>query len=125
MIDTTTYKAELEQQLAEVTAELRSVGVHTKGNPSDWVAIPEGGDTNEADTDLIADAVEESDERQAIVADLEGRYNDIIRALKKIADGTFGTCEISGEPIELDRLAANPAARTCKSHMNDASTLPL
>ena len=35
-----------------------------------------------------------------------------------IAAGTYGTCEVSGEQIEEDRLEADPAARTCKAHMN-------
>jgi RNA polymerase-binding transcription factor DksA len=33
-------------------------------------------------------------------------------------NGTYGVCEKSGKPIELDRLMANPAARTCKEMMN-------
>lgn len=33
-------------------------------------------------------------------------------ALKKIDDGTYGVCEISGEPIPLPRLKAMPYATT-------------
>jgi RNA polymerase-binding transcription factor DksA len=45
--------------------------------------------------------------------------NDVKGALTKIAEGKFGMCETGGDhPIEADRLAANPAARTCKEHMN-------
>jgi RNA polymerase-binding transcription factor DksA len=53
------------------------------------------------------------------VAELELRLKDINDALNKIerADGSYGKCETSGEMIEEDRLMANPAARTCKLHM--------
>ncbi|MEK7091498.1 MAG: TraR/DksA C4-type zinc finger protein [Patescibacteria group bacterium] len=39
-------------------------------------------------------------------------------ALAKIDAGNYGLCEISQEPIELDRLEANPSARTCKKHLD-------
>ncbi|MCA9353454.1 TraR/DksA C4-type zinc finger protein [Candidatus Nomurabacteria bacterium] len=39
-------------------------------------------------------------------------------ALKRIENGTYGTCSVCGEKIEEDRLGANPAADTCKAHMN-------
>jgi len=69
----------------------------------------------------VADRTEEYDERRATLATLEGRYNNIRLALKKITDGNYGICEVSGEPIEEDRLEANPAARTCKAHMEETS----
>lgn len=34
----------------------------------------------------------------------------IERALEKVADGTYGICDISGEPIPLPRLEAIPYA---------------
>ncbi len=117
------YMKELEAELAELTRELTSIGIHNPENPSDWIAVPEGVDANQSDTDLLADVVEEWDERAALVATLERRYNDITRALAKITAGTFGTCEICSAPIESDRLEVNPSARTCKAHMNDEGTL--
>ena len=37
--------------------------------------------------------------------------------------GTYGSCEISGEAIEVERLEANPAARTCKAHIEREAEL--
>ena len=65
------------------------------------------------------------EERRATLSALETEYRDIKRALQKIADGNYGTCEICGEPIEEDRLNFKPTARTCTKHMNDESQLPL
>ncbi len=117
------YTQELTKMLLNVTNDLKTVGIHNPENPADWLAVPEGVDANQSDPDLLADVVEEWDERAALVATLERQYNDITRALTKIKEGTYGTCETCGETIEADRLTANPAARTCKAHMNDEGNL--
>ena len=123
-LDTQTYRERLEVLLKELTEELTSVGIHNPKNPQDWIAVPEAFDTSEPDQNLAADTVEEWDERRALVATLETRYNNITRALSKIDTGTFGFCEVCGAPIEADRLNANPAARTDKAHRDDEGTLP-
>jgi RNA polymerase-binding transcription factor DksA len=79
----------------------------------------------DSDSNNIADFGEEADERIATLAELETRYRNVVRALEKIEAGTFGLCEISGEPIEEARLNANPAARTCVAHREDEYDLPL
>lgn len=123
-IDTNAYKTALEAELAQVTSELETIGIHNPENPSDWIATPEDDEGGEADPNIAADRVEDWDERAATLAQLERRYNDIKRALKKIDMGTYGVCEISGGAIETDRLDANPSARTCKAHLNEEATLP-
>jgi RNA polymerase-binding transcription factor DksA len=66
----------------------------------------------------LADKAENYEERTAMLNTLEARLVDVNLALQKISDGNYGKCEVSGEMIEEDRLMANPAARTCKAHMN-------
>lgn len=122
-LDTSIYKEKLSADLAEITEELGTLGIHNPDNPQDWVATPEKEEGGEADPNVAADRVEDWEERRATLAQLERQYNDITRALQKISDGTYGICEIGNEPIEPDRLSANPAARTCKKHINDESTL--
>ena len=58
-------------------------------------------------------------ETNAILATLETEYNTIVLALSKIEKGTYGVCEISGEPIEEERLNADPGARTCMEHLGE------
>lgn len=122
--DIQTYEVRLREELAEVTGELQGLGVHNPDNPHDWIATPEPEQSGEADPNVAADRVEDWDERRAILSQLERRYNDLNRALEKVKNGTYGVCEISGEEIEEDRLRANPAARTCKAHIEDEATLP-
>jgi DnaK suppressor protein len=51
--------------------------------------------------------------------DLEGAerdVDDVERALKRLDDGTFGTCEVCGGPIPDDVVVDSPTTRTCGKH---------
>ncbi len=122
-MNTQTYKERLEAMLRVTTDELKGVGIHNPENQSDWLAVPDNLDAEEPDQNLLADAVEGWNERNALVAALEPRYNNIVAALARINAGTFGTCEICGNIIEEKRLEANPAARTCITHLEEESSI--
>jgi len=108
----------LETEKRELEEKLSALG-HRTNESGDWVATPVEQDGNEADYLDQATHVEAFEDRVGALTQLEKQYSDITRALEKIANGTYGTCEISGDKIEEDRLEANPSARTCKKHMND------
>lgn len=46
----------------------------------------------------------------------EHLLDEIDAAIKRIDDGAYGTCEVSGEEIGFDRLQALPWARTTLEH---------
>lgn len=117
------YKSRLEEMHTEILEELKSVGIHNPSNPSDWIAVPQDLDVEEPDDNLAADAVEAWNERAALVATLESKYNGVIAALARVENGTFGNCEICGNAIEEKRLNANPIARTCIQHIEEESGL--
>lgn len=120
----TEHKAALEAERAALTEELNQIASYNE-QTGDWVAIPDQTELGDADENVEADATEEWNERRALMTQLETRYRNLERALEKFAAGTYGTCEISGEPIEAERLAANPAARTCLAHKEEEAQLPL
>ena len=111
------FKQKLEEEKALVEQELERVGRRNPDNPADWEATPVEGAMQEADENDAADNVEEYSQRVAINDTLEVRYNQIKKALEKIASGTYGVCEVCNKEIESDRLEANPSATTCKAHM--------
>lgn len=111
-------KKKLEEEKKVLIEELKTVGVRSDANQNDWEPVPTKMDISEADRNEVADKIEEFGNNMAIEKDLEIRYTEIIDALKKMEEGNYGICEIGGEEIEEDRLNANPAAKTCKSHMN-------
>ena len=119
------YKEKLEEELKTLKGELKAIGRQNPENPNDWEATEKSMDvmTPMADPNESADKIEEYNENRAIVDELEIRYNNVKRALKKIEDGTYGRCEAGGEEIEVPRLAANPSARTCLKHMAEEKGL--
>lgn len=116
-LDLDFFKKKLADELSLVETELNNVGRINPDNKADWEAEPTLMNEDSADTNETADNIEEFENNAALLKELEIRYNDIKDALLKIEKNQYGFCEISGEPIEKDRLEANPAARTCKKHM--------
>ena len=49
----------------------------------------------------------------SILESVEAELADIEHALKRLDDGSYGTCEACGKPIGEGRLEAQPAARFC------------
>jgi RNA polymerase-binding transcription factor DksA len=62
-----------------------------------------------------ADQASETFEREkdlSILERLEDELAEIEAALQRVDDGTYGVDEVTGEPIDPERLDALPAART-------------
>ena len=123
-IDIATQKSTLTALKAAITTELQTMAVYHP-HTDDWEARFDFESTEESDSDLRGDVAEAAEERIATLPLLEPRYRNIVRALSKIEAGQYGICEISGAPIEPERLLANPAARTCIAHLDDEIDLPL
>ncbi|MDQ1397231.1 MAG: hypothetical protein QOG64_2490 [Acidimicrobiaceae bacterium] len=49
----------------------------------------------------------------SILESVEAELADVEHALRRLDEGTYGTCEACGKPIGDDRLEALPAARFC------------
>jgi RNA polymerase-binding transcription factor DksA len=60
----------------------------------------------------VADRLEDFDERLSTEHELAARLTQVTKALARIEEGNYGLCEVSGKPIPLERLRANPAATT-------------
>lgn len=113
------FKQKLEQEMLVLVKDLKSVGRINPENPGDWEALPANQDLQQADPNEMGDKFEQYEENTAILKQLETRYNEVKKALDKFNSGKgFGLCETCGKEIESDRLAANPAAATCKVHMS-------
>jgi DnaK suppressor protein len=116
-IDINYFKKNLEDELQLIETELNKIGRKNPDDKNDWEAEPVDDDIDSADPNEVADKFEDYEGNTAVLKELEIRYNDVKDALTKIEEGKYGFCEISGDPIEEDRLIANPAARSCKKHM--------
>jgi len=70
-----------------------------------------------------ADVGTETFEREkdlSILEQLDAELADVEHALKRLDEGTYGTCEYDGKPIPEERLEAIPAARFCLEHQTAA-----
>jgi phosphoserine phosphatase RsbU/P len=56
---------------------------------------------------------------------LEDVLSEIDEALARVEAGTFGLCEVCHDPIEPDRLAADPLIRLCLDHLTPAESRAL
>ena len=117
--DTQHFKSLLESERSRIEGELSANAERATAGTENWQAVQPEKDEDAADREDVAEAIESYENNESIVASLKTELNEIDRALEKIAAGTYGTCEVGGEEIEEDRLKANPAARTCKTHIGD------
>lgn len=117
-IDTAHFEQKLKEEKKRLETELLSVGRINPDNPADWQATPSPIDVMQADKTEVAEQMEEFEGRSAVEAELENRLGSVNHALERIKKGTYGICEKGGESIETARLEANPAAKTCKKHLN-------
>ncbi|MDP3989460.1 MAG: hypothetical protein Q8P93_04465 [bacterium] len=119
------YEEALLKEKQELEGQLGHLG---RANP----ATPGGFETTYADSGAEvsdpnlqkpdqgerANDIEEYETRNAIEVQLETRYHEVLEALGRIENHTYGWCTQKGEshPIEDGRLEINPAAITCVAH---------
>jgi RNA polymerase-binding transcription factor DksA len=118
MLDKKKIKEKLEIERDILLGQIRDIG---KLNPetNEWEAIPEERDSRESDQNDMADRFEDFEARSVMIKALESRLNNILSALKGLNKESFGRCEVCKKDIEMDRMEVNPAAKTCKKHLNN------
>lgn len=70
-----------------------------------------------------ADSASETFEREkdfSILDQVEAELGEVERALARLDDGTYGSCEACGCAIDDARLEVQPAARFCIEHQHQA-----
>lgn len=110
------FRKKLEEEKARLESEMGTVGRKNPAVPGDWEAVPSEIGV-EADLADQADVVMSRDSNNAILADLEARYDSVLSALSRIEKKTYGKCEVCEKPIPDARLGADPAATTCIEHL--------
>jgi RNA polymerase-binding transcription factor DksA len=72
------------------------------------------GEASRAKLDDLTDAAAEESQRSLSLVAASATQNtifEVLAALRRIERGTYGLCEITGEPIETERLHAIPWTR--------------
>lgn len=89
--------------------ELLSAKVHELDAREDDLAY----DDNFADSAQVA---AELGENRVLYDQLRRDLDDVERALARMDEGTYGTCEVCGVTIGAERLEVMPATRFCIDH---------
>jgi len=98
---TVDYRALLDEERKDLESKLEELGVGS-GRLN--------YDSNFADSSQVT---AERGEVDALAGKLQEALEEVLHALAKVADGTYGDCEDCGEPIAAVRLEAKPAAPYC------------
>ncbi len=117
MIDTKIYKKRLEDEKTSLETQLQDVARPDAANPGSWEAVQKEP-AQESDPNDQASSLDEYQENRAIVDVLNTRHHEVLAALARIEDGTYGMCSVGDKEIEKERLDADPAAATCKEHLS-------
>ena len=94
-----------QQRLATLTQQFDEVVASSRDTNADDEHDPEG-----------ATIAFERSQVGAIARQTRETLAEIDAALVRVADGSYGTCEVCGLPIEPERLEARPTARTHVAH---------
>ena len=115
-MDTEYFKNKLEEERGLLEEEIELLGTVADGEHHFDVIGKRGVDA--AESIELADSFALEAQKEALLDQLENRLIDVLSALNKIKNNNYGICEISGSPIEEERLKANPAARTNIANRN-------
>jgi RNA polymerase-binding protein DksA len=102
-------RAQLNDDVKRLTGELVEVEEDLAGMIEN---SGEGAGNDQAD---VGSASFERDQEMVIVNNARDMLEQSQHALERIADGTYGQCEICGNPIGKNRLMAFPRATLCLS----------
>lgn len=110
------FKKSLVDEKVKLEAELNDISKRNPASVGGWEATSGDIKVDSADENEVADKFEELEENTSIVNQLDKQLTEVNNALEKIEKGSFGICEECGEPIEIERLEANPSARNSIKH---------
>ncbi len=108
--------AEERERLDGVRSTFDAEGL-TEQSESDSIGELSSYDQHQAD---MGTETFEREKDLSILEQVEAELADVEHALRRLDEGTYGTCEVDGKPIPEDRLEAMPAARFCLEHQAEA-----
>ena len=108
--------ADERERLNGVRATFDDEGL-TEQSESDSVGELSSYDQHQAD---MGTETFEREKDLSSLEQVEAELADVEHALRRLDDGTYGTCEVCGRGIPEERLEALPATRLCLEHQAEA-----
>jgi RNA polymerase-binding transcription factor DksA len=109
----------LEQERTRLVEVKETFDDEHLSDESESEAISELSSVDQHQADLGTETFEREKDL-SILEQVDAELADVEHALKRLDDGTYGTCEADGKPIPEERLEALPATRFCLEHQAEA-----
>jgi len=106
-VDLNLIRAQLEREQMHLTQQLAQLEAG-KNTPDEKRGSTPFGKRDQGATETL-----ELEKRLTLEKRIREQHTEIKRALQKIKDGTYGSCERCGHPIDPARLEALPTAALC------------
>jgi len=112
-LDLNAFREQLERQRIDLSAELSKLQDETANvNQQEGYGVKNHPAEDASELFLR--------ERNIGISDgLQDELYDVEQALQRIDDGTYGLCQVCGEPIGIERLEARPSATFCIRHQRE------
>jgi len=111
-IDTSEFRTLLEQERERIKSAIDHLHQEHPGNLEDELGEV-GGRGSDNHLGDMATATFDRELDEGLEEGAQHTLEQVERALARIEDGTYGTCERCGKPIGEDRLRARPSATLC------------
>jgi DnaK suppressor protein len=105
-VDQQDVRSQLEQMLRELDSATSTLEAEGAGETSELSHF----DQHPADT---ASELSDADRENAVIEQASGQRAQVLAALQRLDDGTYGTCVDCGRPIPQARLEVRPEAARC------------
>ena len=99
-------RQQLEQMLREIDSSTAVLEAEGAGDSSELTHL----DQHPGDT---ANEISDSDNQNAVLENSADQRAQVLAALARLDDGTYGTCVDCGQPIAEARLEVRPEAARC------------
>ncbi len=104
-MDVATARKRLEEMRSELDRTIGVLEGDARAETGEW-DVPQ--DPADSGTNLS-----EADRSEAMLTAAKGQRTEVIDALARVENGTYGTCVDCGKPIPEGRLEARPEAARC------------
>lgn len=112
-MDTQDARQQLEQMLREIDSAAAILADEGAGDSSELSHL----DQHPADT---AGEITDGDQQNALLENSAEQREQVVAALARVDDGSYGSCVDCGQPIPDDRLEVRPEAARCLADQEKA-----
>ena len=111
----------VRERLAEEATRLNDIrsGFDDLGRESEAESLGELSSSDQHQADVGTETFDREKDL-SILEQVEAELADVEHALRRLDDGSYGTCEACGKVIDEARLEALPAARFCLDDQSKA-----